>query len=244
MGGGDVAAGSAGRPRTRISHATAGRIRASGGPQARPTRGQGATRGAWQSSAPRRWAVRRGESLAPPRFRRRPGERRAVRLTAIESFAGQPLDRSTARRCHADVEASRRYRADRCARRHGQRSRHGRQARPGGPSLTGRPSVKGGKAWHRFVHLKRLRDDVVHVKERGYSSDPAEPSVYGRLILGEGDECVAEAAALILARPSSTSAPRRSARHLALLDSRQQNSTLASSTGRTTSRYIGPIDRG
>jgi hypothetical protein len=66
------------------------------------------------------------------------------------------------------------------------------------PLLTGRPSVKGGKAWHRFVHLKRLRDDLVHVKDRGYSNDPAPPSVYGRLILGEGDTCVAEAAALIL----------------------------------------------
>jgi hypothetical protein len=65
------------------------------------------------------------------------------------------------------------------------------------PLLTGRSSAKGGKAWHRFVHLKRLRDDLVQVKDRGYSPDPDQPFVYGRLILGEGDACVVEAASLI-----------------------------------------------
>jgi hypothetical protein len=67
------------------------------------------------------------------------------------------------------------------------------------PLLTGRPSVKGSKEWHRFVELKRLRDGLVHVKDRGYSANPDEPSVYGQLILGMGDGCAMDAALLIRA---------------------------------------------
>jgi hypothetical protein len=43
---------------------------------------------------------------------------------------------------------------------------------------------------------------LVHVKERGYSTDPDSPSAYGKLMLGEGDRCVEEAIALVqAARP-------------------------------------------
>lgn len=65
------------------------------------------------------------------------------------------------------------------------------------PLLPDGRSAKGTKAWERFVHLKRLRDDLVHVKDRGYSNDPDDPSAYGRLMLGAADECVEEAAALV-----------------------------------------------
>jgi hypothetical protein len=63
-------------------------------------------------------------------------------------------------------------------------------------------SPKGSAAWEKYVHLKRLRDDLVHVKARGYSSDPHEPSAYSKLLLGAGDECVEGAVALVeAARP-------------------------------------------
>lgn len=58
-------------------------------------------------------------------------------------------------------------------------------------------SPKGFTAWERYVHLKRLRDDLVHVKARGYSTDPKEPSAYSKLLLGAGDDCVEDAVALI-----------------------------------------------
>jgi hypothetical protein len=67
------------------------------------------------------------------------------------------------------------------------------------PQLPDGHATKGTAAWGRFVHLKRLRDALVHVKERGYSTDPDKPSVYGQLMHGTGDDCVEEAVALVLA---------------------------------------------
>ena len=70
------------------------------------------------------------------------------------------------------------------------------------PLLEDGHATKGTAALERFVHLKRLRDDLVHVKERGYSTDPDEPSAYGKLMLGAADDCVEEAVALVrAARP-------------------------------------------
>lgn len=52
------------------------------------------------------------------------------------------------------------------------------------------------------MHLKRLRDDLLHVKERGYSPDPEERTAYDRLMLGDGDDCVEDALAVVrAARP-------------------------------------------
>lgn len=71
------------------------------------------------------------------------------------------------------------------------------------PQLADGNATKGTKAWERFVHLKRLRDDLVHVKDRGYSNDPDQPSAYGQLLAGAGDACVEEAAGLVAAaRPT------------------------------------------
>lgn len=70
------------------------------------------------------------------------------------------------------------------------------------PMLGYGQNAKGTAAWERFVHLRRLRDDLVHVKGRGYSTDPDEPSAYGMLMLGAGDDCIEEATVLVLeARP-------------------------------------------
>lgn len=67
------------------------------------------------------------------------------------------------------------------------------------PLLDDGNATKGTAAWERFVHLKRLRDDLVHVKQRGYSTDPDNPSAYGQLMLGADDDCVEEAVALVRA---------------------------------------------
>jgi hypothetical protein len=67
------------------------------------------------------------------------------------------------------------------------------------PLLPDGHPTKGTSAWGKFVHLKRLRDELVHVKERGYSNDPDKPTAYSQLLLGAADDCVEEAVALVLA---------------------------------------------
>lgn len=57
--------------------------------------------------------------------------------------------------------------------------------------------VAGTAPWERFLHLKRLRNDLVHVKRRGYDPDPAIRTAYDRLMVGDGDECVEDAIAVI-----------------------------------------------
>jgi hypothetical protein len=44
--------------------------------------------------------------------------------------------------------------------------------------------------WSRYCALKGLRDDLVHIKQRGLTSDPDAPSAYDRLLIGEADGCV------------------------------------------------------
>jgi hypothetical protein len=71
------------------------------------------------------------------------------------------------------------------------------------PMLEDGANIKGTHAWERYRHLKDLRDDLLHVKERGYSPDPKEPTAYDRLLLGDGDECVSDAVAVVVgARPT------------------------------------------
>jgi hypothetical protein len=67
------------------------------------------------------------------------------------------------------------------------------------PLMPGGVAIKGTAVWERFVHLRRLRDDLVHVKNKGYSSDPAAPSALGRLLRGDGNECVHDAVAVMQA---------------------------------------------
>jgi len=67
------------------------------------------------------------------------------------------------------------------------------------PAVSGRPSIKGTGAWEKFVRLRRLRDDLVHVKHRGYSADPDDPSALGRLLRGDGSGCVEDAVTVIRA---------------------------------------------
>jgi len=53
--------------------------------------------------------------------------------------------------------------------------------------------VAGTATWERYRDLKFLRDELVHVKQRGYDPDPSVRTAYDRLILGDGDRCVEDA---------------------------------------------------
>lgn len=68
------------------------------------------------------------------------------------------------------------------------------------PRLADRNAIAGdAKLWARFVALKTLRDDLVHLKERGYSPDPEAPSPYARLMRGDAANAPDDAAAIIQA---------------------------------------------
>lgn len=41
------------------------------------------------------------------------------------------------------------------------------------PLLPDGENFKGTRPWERYRHLKRLRNDLVHVKQRGYDPDGA-----------------------------------------------------------------------
>jgi hypothetical protein len=66
------------------------------------------------------------------------------------------------------------------------------------PLLEGARRIAGdSKIWGRYQELKFLRDELVHIKQRGNTSDPDDPSAYDSLMLGAGDECVEAAIAVI-----------------------------------------------
>ena len=67
------------------------------------------------------------------------------------------------------------------------------------PIATGTASVKGTVPWEGFVRLRRLRDDLVHIKGFGYAGEASNPQAYGRLLRGEGDGAVQEAGRVVLA---------------------------------------------
>jgi hypothetical protein len=65
------------------------------------------------------------------------------------------------------------------------------------PLIDGGRNLAGTAAWERYLHLKGLRDALVHVDRRGYAADPAERTAYDRLMLGDGDSCVDDALGII-----------------------------------------------
>ncbi len=65
------------------------------------------------------------------------------------------------------------------------------------PLLPGGEAIAGTAVWARYLKLKFLRDELLHVKERGFKSDPDQPSAYDRLMLGEADSCVEDAIAVV-----------------------------------------------
>lgn len=66
------------------------------------------------------------------------------------------------------------------------------------PLLDGAKRIAGdSEIWGRYQQLKFLRDELVHIKQRGNTSDPDDPSAYDRLMLGAGDNCVEDAIIVI-----------------------------------------------
>jgi hypothetical protein len=93
------------------------------------------------------------------------------------------------------------------------------------PLVTGQPSIKGTIFWERFVNLRRIRDALVHLKERGYSSDVDQPSEYGRLLRGDADDCVMDACALVeKLNPNALSSAARSAVKIPLIGDKRADS--------------------
>ena len=75
------------------------------------------------------------------------------------------------------------------------------------PAFTGNPSLKGDALWAKFVTLRRLRDALVHPKDRGSNPlrqdspspgpDPKDPGIYGLLMRGDADTCADDAIELV-----------------------------------------------
>lgn len=63
--------------------------------------------------------------------------------------------------------------------------------------LDGGEQIAGTKTWSRYLALKDLRDELVHIKQRGLRTDADDPSAYDRLMLGEADSCVEDAVAVV-----------------------------------------------
>lgn len=64
------------------------------------------------------------------------------------------------------------------------------------PLLHGTPSIKGTVPWQRYKRLFRLRNALVHPRRKAYN-DPLKPSVFGKLLLGEGSRAPEDAASVI-----------------------------------------------
>lgn len=65
------------------------------------------------------------------------------------------------------------------------------------PKMDGAQKVAGTAAWERYLKLKFIRDELLHVKERGLDSDPKKRTAYDRLLVGEADRCVDDAVAVV-----------------------------------------------
>lgn len=65
------------------------------------------------------------------------------------------------------------------------------------PQVEGGTKVAGTAAWERYLQLKDLRDELLHVKRRGMEPDKHRRTAYDRLLLGEADNCAQDALAVI-----------------------------------------------
>jgi hypothetical protein len=66
------------------------------------------------------------------------------------------------------------------------------------PLADGGARIAGSAVWDdHYRPLKFLRDELLHVKERGMDPDPNVHTAYDRLMLGQGDTCVEDATAVV-----------------------------------------------
>ena len=70
------------------------------------------------------------------------------------------------------------------------------------PMLDVGEPIKGRRPWERYLHLKGIRDDLVHVKDHGVDPDRAVRTAFDRLLLGDADTCAKDAVDIVqAARP-------------------------------------------
>jgi hypothetical protein len=65
------------------------------------------------------------------------------------------------------------------------------------PRMDGAKKIAGTAVWKRYRELKFIRDELLHVKERGLDADPKKRTAYDRLLVGEADQCVEDAVAVV-----------------------------------------------
>ena len=65
------------------------------------------------------------------------------------------------------------------------------------PRCEGGKTIAGTEIWERYRGLKFLRDELLHVKQRGMEPDPRKLTAYDRLLVGEADTCAEDARAVI-----------------------------------------------
>jgi hypothetical protein len=65
------------------------------------------------------------------------------------------------------------------------------------PRMDGGQKIAGTAVWERYRHLKFIRDELLHVKRRGLDPDPRKRTAYDRLLVGEADDCVEDAIAVV-----------------------------------------------
>lgn len=65
------------------------------------------------------------------------------------------------------------------------------------PKLDGAKVIAGTAVWERYRELKFIRDELLHVKERGLDVDPKKRTAYDRLLVGEADQCIDDAVAVV-----------------------------------------------
>jgi hypothetical protein len=64
------------------------------------------------------------------------------------------------------------------------------------PLLHSSDSIKGTMAWQKYKRLFRIRNALVHPRREAIN-DPLKPSVFGRLLLGEGSAAPEDAVDVI-----------------------------------------------
>jgi hypothetical protein len=65
------------------------------------------------------------------------------------------------------------------------------------PKMDGGEKIAGTEVWERFRKLKFIRDELLHVKQRGLDPHPEKRTAYDRLLVGEADGCVEDAIAVV-----------------------------------------------
>jgi hypothetical protein len=65
------------------------------------------------------------------------------------------------------------------------------------PRMDGAKRIAGTAAWKRYRDLKFICNELLHVKERGLDADPKKRTACDRLVVGEAEQCVEDALAVV-----------------------------------------------